>query len=249
MGGEESGARQHNGESANTRESRRWDLGKLIESKLHRKLSFEDYKRLVRAHYDGPAGALLRLASLASLHEPLAARLLKRRRFDLRGCKRILDVGTGAGQVLGHLFRHADPDAEIYCTDLALGMLRRAIRRLGMDRPRPVVADLAYLPFADESFDCITCGWVIEHLPDPAPGLSELARVLTPGGKMLIMATEDTLAGYLTSRTWKCRTYGRAELSRYCSEAGLAWHKELWFTAFHRLLRLGGIVVEVRKEG
>jgi len=221
---------------------RRW-----FESKLPWQLSFDEYKRLVRKHYEGPAGAVLRLASIASLHEPLAARLLRRRQFDLAGCKQILDVGTGAGQVLGHLLRYADPDARIYCTDLAPLMLRRALNRLGSDRIHATACDLAYLPFADCTFDCITCGWVIEHLPDPVPGLTEMARVLRPDGKVLVMATENTLPGYITSRTWKCRTYSRAELRSYCERAGLLWYRQLWFTPLHRMLGLGGIVVELRK--
>ncbi len=45
-------------------------------------------------------------------------------------------------------------------------MLRRARNRLKSSRPRFVVADLTRLPFADASFDCVTCGYVLEHLPD-----------------------------------------------------------------------------------
>jgi ubiquinone/menaquinone biosynthesis C-methylase UbiE len=103
------------------------------------------------------------------------------------------------------------------------------------------------LPFADGSFDCVTCGWVIEHLPDPRPGLAEMGRVLKPGGSLLLLATEDTYSGMLTSHTWKCRTYNRQELRQACAEAGLPWHAQLWFSPIHRFFRLGGILVEAQK--
>ena len=45
-------------------------------------------------------------------------------------------------------------------------MLRRARTRLKSTVPSHVAADLSRLPFADESFDCVTCGYVLEHLPD-----------------------------------------------------------------------------------
>ena len=103
------------------------------------------------------------------------------------------------------------------------------------------------MPFVDGAFDCVTCGWVIEHLPDPVPGLREVGRVLKPGGSALILTTEDTLSGALVSRTWKCRTYNREELQSACREAGLPWKEQLWFTRMHRFFKMGGILVEAMK--
>ncbi len=103
------------------------------------------------------------------------------------------------------------------------------------------------MPFADGMFDCVTCGWVIEHLPDPRPGLREIGRVLRPGGSALILATEDTVSGAFVSRTWKCRTYNRKELQRACDEVGLPWKAQLWFTPVHRFFKMGGILVEAIK--
>jgi ubiquinone/menaquinone biosynthesis C-methylase UbiE len=103
------------------------------------------------------------------------------------------------------------------------------------------------LPFADESFDGATCGYVIEHVPDPKAGLGELARVLRPGGRLMLLATEDNFAGAWTSRIWCCRTYNRAELRKLCESLGLRWKKELWFTPLHRAMRAGGICVEIER--
>ena len=124
-------------------------LNRLLEHRLIRRVSFEEYREKVRDVYDGPQGAMLATCSMISLHTPLGARLFRERKFDLRGARHILDVGSGAGQIAKHLIKYADPEAEITCFDLSHEMLRRARNRLKSDRPRFVVADLTRLPFAD----------------------------------------------------------------------------------------------------
>ncbi|HYW81260.1 MAG TPA: class I SAM-dependent methyltransferase, partial [Thermoguttaceae bacterium] len=175
-------------------------------------------------------------------------RLFQKRKFDLRGLRSILDVGSGAGQIAKHLVKYADPEAEITCSDLSTEMLRRARNRLKTDRPQFVAADLSRLPFADGSFDCVTCGYVLEHVPDARVGLAEMSRVMMSGGRMLLLATEDTLSGAMTSRMWCCRTYNRRELMAVCKELNLRWHNELWFTRMHKVFRVGGICVELVKQ-
>ncbi|MCA9040380.1 MAG: class I SAM-dependent methyltransferase [Planctomycetaceae bacterium] len=221
---------------------------RIVEFKGIRRLPFEQYREHVQQHYDGPAGAVLALASLISLHEPLIGHLIRGKKFDVTHRKSLLDVGSGAGQILGHLLKEVDIDANFVAFDLSHQMLKRARLRLKDSRPNFVSGDLMKLPFADESFDCITCGWVIEHLPDPIPGLKEMGRVLTPGGSILIMATEDTFAGAMTSRTWKCRTYNRKRFQEACEKAGLHWKSELWFSKIHRFFRMGGILVELTRD-
>ncbi len=132
--------------------------------------------------------------------------------------------------------------------DLSHRMLSRAHRRLRNRRVTHVSADLTRLPYPDAFFDACVCGWVLEHLPDPIPGLRELARVLQPGGKLLLLVTEDTITGTMCSRMWHCRTHNRVELRRLCQQCGLRWERPLWFSRLHALLRLGGIIVELRRE-
>ncbi|MEM9187319.1 MAG: class I SAM-dependent methyltransferase [Planctomycetota bacterium] len=220
---------------------------RIIENDLIQKVDYNEYRRRVQRVYDGPQGALLATASRLSLHIALGERLFSSGKFDLGGCRRILDVGSGAGQLAGHLLKHADQDAYIACTDLSHGMLRRARQRLASDRPDYLAADLSRLPFRDGAFDCVSCGYVLEHLPDPEPGLREMARVLQPGGKMLLLTTEDNFAGVWTSRVWLCRTYNRGELRRLCKSLGLVWEQELWFTPLHQAVRAGGIGVQIRR--
>lgn len=234
--------------SSGSKEPQKPVINRLLENRLIGRVSYEEYREKVRDVYDGPQGALLAACSMISLHTPLGARLFRERKFDLHGVRSILDVGSGAGQIAKHLIRYSEPEAEITCFDLSHEMLRRARNRLKSARPRFVVADLAHLPFADGAFDCVTCGYVLEHLPDPRVGLGELSRVMCTGAKMLLLATEDTFSGAWTSRLWCCRTYNRRELAGICEQVGLEWHRELWFTHMHKVFRAGGICVELVKR-
>ncbi|MEM9659089.1 MAG: class I SAM-dependent methyltransferase, partial [Planctomycetota bacterium] len=110
-------------------------LQRLIENDLISKVTFDEYRSRVQRVYGGPKGAFLTACSTLSLHIPLGKRLFRSRKFDLAGARRVLDVGSGAGQLAGHVLRYADPDASVACTDLSHRMLRRARNRLA-DRER-----------------------------------------------------------------------------------------------------------------
>ncbi len=222
-------------------------LRSLGEFRGIRRQSFGSYQKSVRKLYDGPRGAVLKFSSIISLHEPLMGKLFRSRRFDAARFNRILDVGSGAGQIIRHLLATSSPTTEVVGFDLSWEMLKRARERLRSDRPVFVAADMRSLPFRDASFDCVTCGYVLEYLPDPKDGLREFARVLRPGGTILLLATEDSFSGLMTSHTWKCRTFNRDELKHAAEEIGLRWGKVHWFTRFHEVFKLGGILVELEK--
>jgi ubiquinone/menaquinone biosynthesis C-methylase UbiE len=211
--------------------------------------SFGEYRTFIRGHYDGLAGALTSVTGLLTGHEALAGRLIRPGAFDVRGRKRILDAACGNGRYSRFLLRHADADAVLTSFDLSPRMLLRARARVRSERVTHAVADLTRLPYADGSFDAVVCGWVLEHLPDPRSGLRELARVMQPGGKLLLLSTEDTFTGRWCGRLWHCRTYKRPELKQASAECGLVWERELWFSRLHRWLGLGGIIVELHRAG
>ena len=121
---------------------RRKSLHKLISSDLIGRVSEEEYRTKVKRVYGGPKGALLTTASMLSLHLPLGERLFRSRKFDLRGLRSILDVGSGAGQIARHLLKYSDPEAKITCTDLSHPMLRRARHRMKLRKSEFVTADL-----------------------------------------------------------------------------------------------------------
>jgi 2-polyprenyl-6-hydroxyphenyl methylase/3-demethylubiquinone-9 3-methyltransferase len=99
----------------------------------------------------------------------------------------LLDVACGAGLLAPYLrgpagWRHVGIDL----SELSL----RQARAHGVT---PVRANALRLPFADASLHCVVAGEILEHLPDLAAGCAELARVLAPGGVLVIDTLNDTL--------------------------------------------------------
>ena len=103
------------------------------------------------------------------------------------------------------------------------------------------------IPLGEGSVDLVFSSNVLEHVEDLSRMHAEIRRVLAPGGRLLLLSTEDTFTGALCSRLWHCRTYNREALRQACAECGLTWEREMWFSGAHRVLRLGGIIVELRR--
>ena len=104
--------------------------------------------------------------------------------------KKVLDVGCGAGNLLVVLA--ADVPELLIGVDVDEVFLvsgRSEIENLVEQPPvTPTLlrASLPTLPFADETFDLVTCFLVMPHVPDDRIALMELARVLKPGGTLAI---------------------------------------------------------------
>lgn len=96
----------------------------------------------------------------------------------------VLDIGTGPGMMLVELHRFR-PDLELTGVDLSADMVAHAKRNLG-ERATVRIADVAELPFEAESFDLVVASYSAHHWEDPAAGAAEIARVLRPGGRLLI---------------------------------------------------------------
>ena len=170
----------------------------------------------------------------------------------LRSGERVLDVACGTGLVTFEAAASVGASGHVLATDISEAMvahLAAAAAARGLTQVEARRMDAESLDVPDGAFDAVVCGWALEHLPDPEPGLRELARVLRPGGKFLLLVTEDTLTGAMCSRLWHCRTYNRDKLREVCARCGLVWGREMWFSKLHRALKLGGIIVECGWEG
>lgn len=101
---------------------------------------------------------------------------------DVTG-RRILDAGCGSGPLFAAL---RDRGAIVTGFDNSTGMLESARRRLGADADLHV-ADLGSpLPFPDNGFDDVVASLVLHYLEDWGPTLTELWRVLTAGGRLIV---------------------------------------------------------------
>lgn len=131
----------------------------------------------IGAAYDA-AATTWRGAPAERLYGPLARALVARSPVPLTG-RQVIDLGAGTGVVSRAL---EDAGARVVAADLALGML--AADRIG--RPPAVVADAARLPLAEGAADGCASGFCFNHLPDPVAGFAEVARVVDPGGPVLV---------------------------------------------------------------
>ena len=100
---------------------------------------------------------------------------------------RILDVGVGTGMSLPGYAR----SSRVVAVDYNVPMLRRARERVieqGLDHVEAMaVMDGKHLAFPDETFDVVVAQYLITAVPDPEATLDEFARVLKPGGEIVLV--------------------------------------------------------------
>jgi ubiquinone/menaquinone biosynthesis C-methylase UbiE len=114
----------------------------------------------------------------------------------------VLEVGVGTGLVALGL---AELGHRVLGVDISEAMARRARQRIG---PRIVVGDGRRLPMADASLDQALSVWVLHVVGDPAGVLREVARILRPGGRYLVVpagSSEEPAdpIGRAISRMWR----------------------------------------------
>jgi demethylmenaquinone methyltransferase/2-methoxy-6-polyprenyl-1,4-benzoquinol methylase len=142
--------------------------------------------------FDRIAGVydLMNTAMTAGLHHRWRARAV-----DLAGVgpgSRVLDVATGTGDLALELACRVGPDGEVVGSDFAEAMLDRArAKAMRADaravRPRFEWADAMQLPYDEDSFDAATVGFGARNFEDLGRGLAEMARVVRPGGRVVVL--------------------------------------------------------------
>ena len=108
---------------------------------------------------------------------------------------RVLEVGVGTGISLPQYA----PNLRIFGTDISEGMLRKARARVADLRLKNVeglaVMDAEKLEFPDNSFDVVMAQYVVTAVPNPEAALDEFARVLRPGGEIILLSRVSADAG------------------------------------------------------
>ena len=115
---------------------------------------------------------------------------------------RLLDIGCGTGTFVGMLAATSLP-AEVVGLDYSPAMCQVASSKASCfrveNRARFVTGDSEHLPFAEGSFDFVTCSNSFHHYPHQQNVVTEIRRVLRPGGQfMLIDGFRDNIVGWVT---------------------------------------------------
>jgi demethylmenaquinone methyltransferase/2-methoxy-6-polyprenyl-1,4-benzoquinol methylase len=109
----------------------------------------------------------------------------------LRPGQAALDVAGGTGDLTLGLARQVGRGGRVVLSDINAAMLERGRDRLldaGVGgQVRCVLANAERLPFADGTFDCVTIGFGLRNVTDKAAALASMARVLKPGGQLLVL--------------------------------------------------------------
>jgi demethylmenaquinone methyltransferase / 2-methoxy-6-polyprenyl-1,4-benzoquinol methylase len=109
----------------------------------------------------------------------------------LRPGQQALDVAGGTGDLAAGLARQVGPRGLVVLTDINAAMLDHGRDRLidagFVENVRYVQANAEHLPFADNSFHCVTIAFGLRNVTDKAAALASMRRVLKPGGQLLVL--------------------------------------------------------------
>ncbi len=121
-------------------------------------------------------------------------RLWKRFTVDqarLRPGERVLDLAGGTGDLTARMAPVVEPDGQVVLADINESMLRLGRDRLldeGIARSVAyAIADAQRLPFANDSFDCVTMAFGLRNVTNKEQALKSLFQVLRPGGRLLVL--------------------------------------------------------------
>lgn len=155
---------------------------------------------------------------------------------------RVLDCGLGTG-TLSAAFVRAVPGVTIVTgTDISLAMLRYAAVNLAAvgataDLQR---ADARCLPYRDGAFDTVLSAHMLEHVPAPRVALAEMARVLRPGGLLIVVVVRATVVDAAIRLKWGHACIRPGDLGRWMTQEGIgdvrrqvlgsAWRPARWLS-------------------
>jgi demethylmenaquinone methyltransferase/2-methoxy-6-polyprenyl-1,4-benzoquinol methylase len=149
----------------------------------------EEFSSEVRGMFDRISGVydLMNSAMTAGLHHQWRQRAVDR--AQVGPGSDALDICCGTGDLALELRRRIGPDGRVVGSDFSEPMLELARRKSG-EESLPVEfgwADALDLPYGDDGFDAVTIGFGARNLAALDKGLAEMARVLRPGGRVVIL--------------------------------------------------------------
>ena len=164
----------------------------------YQKVAAGEKARKVAGVFDSVASQYDLMNDLMSLG---AHRLWKRFAISMSGVRAgdwVLDLAGGTGDLSSRLLSLVGPKGRVVLSDINASMLNEGRRRL-IDEG--AVGNIAYaqidaeqLPFADNTFDCITIGFGLRNVTDKDQALASMYRALKPGGRVVILEFSHPVA-------------------------------------------------------
>ena len=121
-------------------------------------------------------------------------RIWKRFTIELSGVRKgnsVLDIAGGTGDLAARFADIVGPEGAVVLADINESMLKVGRDKLldsgHLGNLEFVQADAQYLPFPDDSFDCITIAFGLRNVTDKDKALRSMLRVLKPGGRLLVL--------------------------------------------------------------
>lgn len=149
--------------------------------------SFGDVDRAGSGQQAHMIGYLERIATYPSVRR---VRDVARTALDIRPGQRLLDAGSGLGEVARELAALVGPDGDVVAVDQSEFFVAAATERHDGSRVEYVVGDVTDLELPDASFDRVRTERLMQHLAAPDAAVAELVRVLRPGGLVCLVDTD-----------------------------------------------------------
>jgi SAM-dependent methyltransferase len=104
--------------------------------------------------------------------------------------ERLLDAGSGAGDVARWLAGKVGPTGEVVALDYSAATVAAAVQRHDGGNVRYTTGDVSALDLPADSFDAVWCERVLQHVDDADAAIAELIRVTRPGGRLCLIDTD-----------------------------------------------------------
>ena len=173
----------------------------MTEEELKKGNQFEGKETYVKDVFTEIADYYDEMNEIMSMHMVQGwHKFMMKKAGDISG-KRCLDVGTGTGEIAFHVARKAGPEGKVVGVDITPRMLELAARKesqLGLpSKIEWVVGDALALDIPDGSYDLVTSGYMLRNVTDIQKAVSEMHRVLAPGGRVVVAELSKPDNGFI----------------------------------------------------